>query len=560
MLPRSIVFRLLFVAVYNTRKGARCFRPIRQVNHHQNATDHATDMTALFTIAIQQKLSKEELRHRIALAWTSLRLQHPLLLARVTDDQEGGTRGFTVDVPNSQDSAVEQVERSIVWIEEAYDEVNEKELYHHAYNVTRIIEPAKCLSKLHVLPLQQLPDGTYELSFLIVIAHQISDGLSAYSWFSHFIRILNQPSQDILTDIESSRTREKIKAVLPAAQEDLYPPIAGNRARQRWFWALIRVLRHVKTGLPPTFTNPLRRDKRLDEPLPLEPKFDRIFDYSPSTRPPMSCGHVSASLSPAASARLISLCRSANVSIGAGCFALAGLAMMSIHEKRSPSTNHPPFTASFPLNPRAFFVNPPPADSCMLAFSEGIVMPFLSSDLPVEGRFKLVAKHANRELRVYQKRLKGKGKTGTAGILDKHSPGRLLASGYVAQIERVEAKLPPERRSPSFQNPQGSLAPSTAGFGATCGVSSIGPLAAFFKRGTYDVYNLGGKDFVADFRDVKIGVRARDNEFLIGSSTSAEGIVGFGVSYDLNAISAEAAETWRETIEGLLEVREVAKL
>jgi hypothetical protein len=65
---------------------------------------------------------------------------------------------------------------------------------------------------------------------------------------------------------------------------------------------------------------------------------------------------------------------------------------------------------------------------------------------------------------------------------------------------------------------------------------------------------------VADFRDVKIGVRARDNEFLIGSSTSAEGIVGFGVSYDLNAISAEAAETWRETIEGLLEVREVAKL
>ncbi|KAI4685407.1 uncharacterized protein J4E84_006135 [Alternaria hordeiaustralica] len=519
------------------------------------------DMTALFTLALQHKLSKPELRRKMALAWTSLRLQHPLLLSRVIDDQETGRRAFAVDVPSSQDSTIQDVEKSIVWIEEAYEEVNEQELYHHAYNVTRIIEPTKCLSKLHVLPLRQLPDGTYELHFLIVIAHQISDGLSAYSWFSHFVRIFNRPSQDILAEIESVRRPQKIKTVLPAAQEDLYPPIAGNKARQRWFWALIRVLRHVKKGgLPPTFTNPLRREKRLEEPVPLEPKFNKIFDYSPSTRPPMSCGHVSASLSPAASARLISLCRSANVSIGAGCFALAGLAMMAIHEKQSPSTNHPPFTASFPLNPRAFFVNPSPPDSCMLAFSEGIVMPFLSSDLPVEGRFKLVAKHANRELRVYQKRLKGKGKTGTAGILDKGSPGRLLATGYVAQIERVEAKLPPSRRSPSFQNPQGSLAPSTAGFGATCGVSSIGPLATFFKRGTYDVKDLGEEDFAADFRDVKIGVRARENEFLVGSSTSAEGIVGFGVSYDLNAISAEAAEVWRETIEGLLEGREVAKL
>ena len=520
-----------------------------------------TDMTALFTLAVQHKLSKSELRRKIALAWTSLRLQHPLLLSRVIDDQETGRRAFAVDVPSSQDSAIQDVEKNIVWIEEAYEKVDEKELYHHAYNVTRIIEPTKCLSKFHVLPLRQLPDGTYELRFLIVIAHQISDGLSAYSWFSHFTRIFNQPSQDILADIEFLRVPEKIKTVLPAAQEDLYPPIAGNKARQRWFWALIRVLRHVKKGgLPPTFTNPLRREKRLEEPVPLEHKFNKIFDYSPSTRPPMSCGHVSASLSPAASARLISLCRSANVSIGAGCFALAGLAMMAIHEKRSPSTNHPPFTASFPLNPRAFFVNPPPPDSCMLAFSEGIVMPFLSSVLPVEGRFKLVAKHANRELRVYQKRLKGKGKTGTAGILDKGSPGRLLATGYVAQIERVEAKLPPSRRSPSFQNPQGSLAPSTAGFGATCGVSSIGPLAAFFKRGTYDVQNLRDKGFAADFRDVKIGVRAREDEFLVGSSTSAEGIVGFGVSYDLNSISAEAAEVWRETIEGLLEGREVARL
>ncbi|CAE7002111.1 hypothetical protein CFE70_001253 [Pyrenophora teres f. teres 0-1] len=514
------------------------------------------DMTSLFSLSIQHKLSKAELRRRIAIAWTSLRLQHPLLFARVMDDPATGTRNFAVDIPSSPKAATQEVENSITWFEDTYPDVNEKEVYHHAYNVTRIIEPRKCLSKLHVLPITQHPDGTHTLRLLIIIAHQISDGLSANSWFSHFIRILNQPSQAILADIASCGQAKNIQAVLPVAQEGLYPPITGNRARKRWFWALIRVLRYVKKGLPPTFTNPLRRAQRLETSPPLQPKFDRIFDYNPATRPPMSCGHISASLSPSASSRLIALCRSANVSIGAGCFALAGLSMMVIHESLSPSSSHhPAFTASFPLNPRAFFVNPPPPDSCMLAFSEGIVMPFLSSTLPVEGRFKLVAKHANRELRVYQKRkLKGTELKGTPGILDKYSPGRLLATGYVAQVERVEAKLPANRRTASWSNPQGSLLPSTAGFGATCGVSSIGPLAAFFKRGTYDLKNLGEKDFAADFQDLKVGVRAREGEFLVGSSTSAEGIVGFGVSYDLNAISEEKAELWRRTIEGLLEV------
>ncbi|RMZ66613.1 hypothetical protein GMOD_00001966 [Pyrenophora seminiperda CCB06] len=492
------------------------------------------DMTSLFTLTIQYKLSKSQLRRKIAIAWTSLRLQHPLLFARVMDDPATGTRNFAVDVPSSPEAAIQEVENSIIWFEDTYPEVNAKEVYHHAYNVTRIISPEQCLSKLHILPLTKNPNSTYSLRLLVVIAHQISDGLSAYSWFSHLIRILNQPSQEILADIEACGKAETIQVVLPAAQEGLYPPITGNRARKRWFWALIRVLRHVKKGLPPTFANPLRRTERLETLPPLQPKYEGIFNYNPTTRPPMSCGHISAFLSPCASARFIALCRSANVSIGAGCFALAGLAMMTIRESLSSSDSstthtHPAFTASFPLNPRAFFVNPPPADSCMLAFSEGIVMPFLSSSLPVEGRFKLVAKHANRGLRVYQKSLKGKGTTGTPAILDKYSPGRLLATG-------------------------------TAGFAATCGVSSIGPLAPFFKRGTYDVQNPSGKDFVADFESVKIGVRAREEEFLIGSSTSAEGIVEFGVSYDLNSISEEMAELWKTTIESLLEVEERAKL
>lgn len=521
-------------------------------------------MTALLTLAIRHRLTQAELRRRIVLAWTSLRLQHVLLMSRVVEDGESGKRCFVVDVPVSREQAVRYVEGGVVWVGDVLGddvEVDEKEIYHHAYNVGRIVDPAVCMAKLHVLPLKRMGDGTTEVRFLIVMGHQISDGLSAYNWFSHFIRILNMTALEIERDIDTFRTASSIKKILPPAQEDLYPPVAGNIARQRWFWAIVRVLRHVKATLPPTFVNPLRREERLETAPALEPKFDKLFDYSPAAAPPMSSSHITASLSAAASTRLITLCRAANVSIGAGCFALAGLSMMEIHESRYPDipdAQRPAFTASFPLNPRAFFTNPPTADSCMLAFSEGVVMPFLPARLPVEGRFKLVAKHANRELTVYQKRLKNKG--GGDGSLGKHTPNQLLATGYLSQIERVQAKLPTEMRSAEFIDPQGSLTPRVGEYGSTCGVSSVGSIASFFKRGTHDLENMDNKDFAVDFRNVVTGVRARDNEFLVGSSTNAEGIVGFGVSYDMNAISQDTAKMWSKKISGLLETGNNSKL
>jgi hypothetical protein len=509
------------------------------------------DMTASLKLCIRHKLSCPALRERIALAWTLLRVQHVLLKSRVEDARgASGERWFVVDIPASVDDAVREVQRDLVWFEDfGFDGelIDEQELHHHALNVGRIVRPAECLSKLHVLPLKQLADGTWELRFLVIMAHQISDGLSAYNWFSRFVKILNMSEESIRRDIATGIRVENMRERLPPAQEDLYPRVEGNRARQRWFWAIMRVLRHVQKTMPETFTNPLRRAERLGKAIELPPKYGAVFDYSEEARPPMSSGHISATLSPAASARLISLCRSINVSIGAGCFALAGLSMMSIHE--SKHSLYPAFGASFPLNPRAFFDTQPQADSCMLAFSEGIIMPFLPSTLPVEGRFKLVAKHANRELRVYQKRLKDKS-TGL-GSFDKHSPARLLATGYLAQIERVEAKLPEERRT-GF-TPQGELEPRIGQYGATCGVSSVGSLKAFFRPREYDLENMEGKDFVADYRGLKMGVRARDNEFLIGSSTDADGCVGFGVSYDENAISQEVAQNWAETISKLLE-------
>ena len=518
------------------------------------------DMTATLTCEMQHALSTKEFRRRVSLAWTNLRLQHVMLMSRRYDDQESGLRGFAIDIPTDLEEAVRDVEKSTIWVEEHYLEVDEHDLHDHALNVGRIIEPEKCMSKLHVLPLRQVPGGTYQLRFLVIMAHQISDGLSAYNWFKDFIRILNLPAPAIEDEIGTALHPSTLREKLPSAQDDLYPPILGNRARQRWIWAIVRVLRHVKKPLPPTFANPLYRSTRLSEPLALVPTYSELFSYEGGNMPPLSTGHISAALSPIASARLIALCRSAKVSVGAGCFALAGLAMMSIYSSRYPHlspSSSPAMTASFPLNPRAFFANPPAADSCMLAFSDGIVMPFLSPTLPIEGRFRLVSKTANRELRMYQKRLKTTGKGAVSAGLDKYSPARLLATGYLSQIERVESKLPAGRQL-GFGNPQGALQASV-GFSATCGVSSVGSLKSYFRPGKYDLKD-ETRDFVVDYRGLRMGVRARDGEFLVGSSTDSEGRVGFGVSYDMNAIDRGSAELWATTITNLLEKSGTSKL
>ncbi|KAJ4345905.1 uncharacterized protein N0V89_012041 [Didymosphaeria variabile] len=524
-------------------------------------------MTALFSVRINHRLSKEAFRRRIALAWANLRLRHVMLMSRTLFNDSQRHRKFIVDLHGSIEEVLQDVLRSVVWVDDHYEKVDGNEMHRHAFNVGRIVEPEKCMSKIHVLPLVKRPDGSSEVRFLIVMGHQISDGLSAYNWFSDFVRILNLSEKDLESEIEIGRQEDEIRKRLPPAQEDLYPRVARNKARERWFWSIMRVLRHLRKTTPQSFTNPLRREERK-EVITFPPHFSKLFDYSEASKPPLNAGTVYASLSLLASKRMRDLCRSIHVSIGAGCFALAGLAMMTVHEERFPNIpddKRLPFASGFPLNPRAFFGWNTPADSCMLAFSEGIVMPFLPSSLPIEGRFKLIASHANRELRIYQKRAKGKN-SDVQGGFDPHSPARLLANAYLSAIERSDAKLPDDMKW--GVNPHGELLPPAFQFRATCGVSSIGRTAQWLAAGTYDLSVVGNgaeeKDFAADFWDFRQGVRARDDEFLVGSSTDAEGRVKFGVSYDESAISPEMAGRWREVVEGLMEYntegREMAKI
>ena len=177
--------------------------------------------------------------------------------------------------------------------------------------------------------------------------------------------------------------------------------------------------------------------------------------------------------------RLANLCREAGTSVGAGVFALVGLVMMELYESLHPNVpldKREHFIASFPLNPRPFFNYTGPPDSCMLAFSDGIAMPFLPSYLPLEGRLKLLSRAAHRQLKQFQKRKQA--------AVDAHSPLRTVATNYIIAVEMLERKLP--ERYKQGLNPQGAYPPNFSAGLATCGVSSVG-LVRDCAPGKYDL-------------------------------------------------------------------------
>lgn len=192
----------------------------------------------------------------------------------------------------------------------------------------------------------------------------IWDGLSSYVWMRDFIKCLNESPEALRKQIGEYIKPERIQKHAPLPQEALYPPIhPGNEARQRWFWAITRVLRHVRRQLPAGFPNPLRRTTPK-ESLSLSPIYNAVLDYTKT--PPNNTVSVQLKI-PAQ--RLHRICKQANASIGAGIFALVALTMMEFHEKLSPEVplkDRKSFITGFPLNPRAFFDHNNDPDSMML--------------------------------------------------------------------------------------------------------------------------------------------------------------------------------------------------
>lgn len=519
------------------------------------------DINLAMSFEIKTTKSKAQLRRHILLAWTNLRLRHTLLCATATGPAEymdddavrKSDRFFAIQRPKDHEHAYESAKGPVVFLDDHYSSVDADQLYSHAQNVARTFDATKSLLKVMVLPLERTGPTTSSLRFLFVMAHQISDGLTNGHWTGDFKQLLNKKTDGLQSAIPPliSTLHER----LPPSQEDLYPPISGSRARQRWFWAITLVLRHVQKPLPPAFPNPLRFPNAPIKAVGPEARtFDRVLDYSKV--PPLNAARVAAHIGRDGTRRLHSVCRQVGCSIGAGSFVLAGIVMMEIYEKRFPDVplgERHPFIGSFPINPRPFFNHTAKPDSLMLAFSDGVVLPFLSSDLDLDGRIRLLVRSAQRQLSRYQKRPRNDAAVDMLEYMGPRGAGRVVAMNYLDVIERANIKLPDHlRKNFQYQEVLPKQANPTL---ATCGVSSVGRSDPGISPGQFDLSKpLAAKEdvLVADIRSTAQNVRPRDGEFLVGIWGSDDSIDA-SVSYDSSAIDPAWAEVWKKKMETILQ-------
>lgn len=519
------------------------------------------DISMRLDLTIESKLSRQERqRHltHLTLAWACLRARHIIASAKAPAWQDWMHRPaqitheycFLVKVPCDASNALEQAGKHICFLEDNHEEVNAKLFYTQSQNSARVLNADQALSKLFVLPPRKQHDGKEKLTCIFVAAHEIGDGLSVGRWVPDFTRLLNMTTTALEAELGAAIRPDTIKDILPKAQESLYPRITGSRARRRWFWLLTRIVRHVRKPLPAGFANPLLRNvKHSSSAVP--PLWTDALNYD---RAPINASApVGTNMSAAATARLVATCKSAGVSIGAGCFALAAIIMMEFYERQEPHISpeaRKPFITGFPLNPRPWLTGNPSTDSLMLAFSDGILLPFLPSSLDLDGRLRLLAKAAQRQLAVYQKRSPVRADHDGLQYMSSRGAGRMLAIQYLSSFERCELLLPVEKRKGS--NPQGGYEMRPNLTRQTCGVSSTGrraPLNADVVRSNVD--------FVATAEDIQPSVRPREGEFLIGIAGTDAGIGTF-ISVDDSSMDPELVNAWLHRFETILEIPETS--
>ncbi|KAI1115483.1 hypothetical protein F5Y14DRAFT_410679 [Nemania sp. NC0429] len=541
------------------------------------------DVSSLLTAGVSTRLSDEGLRRHVQLAFALLRLKHCLLGATAELRSPGAVEPwFSVRVPATADAAIRDAGRALRFLDA--DAVEDAEdFYLHAQNAARVVRPSEALARLFVFPFEEGGGGQgsegsaprrrrLRLRFLFVMAHEIVDGMSSMSHMFDFTRILNTSPGKIREAIDAAISPEAIRARLPPAQEDLYPPVAPTRARRRWFWAITIALRRARRPIPAAFPNPLRRDVPLATARPFAPRYPGVLDYSTTRTPPLNTFFMGFRLSPAASRRLFRLCEEAGASVGAGGFVLVGMAMMALHEARYPDeadAARKPFVGGFPLNPRPTVgAAVPPLEGVVLAFSRGVVLPFLPSRLDLEGRFRLLVRQATRQLAAYRARTRTRDRDRDG---DRDDPsrraaaiaharldgiGRVLASNYIDGIEHLRSLLPAHLREATISSPLGEQHGARTTWtvrSATCAVSSVGRVDWSPARFDLDAADPGDDGVVASAEGLRSGVRVREHEFLVGT-WSEDGVVAGGASFDGNFVDEENARRWVETVKALLEV------
>ncbi|ETN41164.1 uncharacterized protein HMPREF1541_03099 [Cyphellophora europaea CBS 101466] len=522
------------------------------------------DLCTELHIEIRTTLDEQATREHIANAWSVLRQEHPLLSATAIslahdDPLSGGEheRAFVFEQAATEAELRQWGQQHLDFVADHYSHVQAEDFYDHLMNSSRVVDATKALSRVFVLPYNHSSGSSFPVTLMFVLAHQITDGLTTFRWMSAFIDLLNLSHTELKSRMASLCTTPAM-ARLPPPQEALYHPIKGSVARQRWFWAITRVLRHVKHTNPAAFQNPLRRPSPALPTSSYPPKYDKLLDYS--RVPPLRHHAIRPVIGPKSTARLAALCRQSHISFGAGLFTLVAIVMMQFHESLYPAiplSQRLPFIGSFPINPRPFLAGTPTTgqeDSLMLAFSEGVVLPFLPHTLPFEGRFRLLGKQAHRQLRQYQKRKRTAAEELSLG---SSSPTQLLPALYLATLERLSFRS--LSRPKPRHDPQGALPAATPPSLGTCGISSVGDRTPLISSGKYDVSttppsNTGRHFLAADFRDIQSAVRARDGEFLCGVASDRSQHTYLMISVDGSAIDMGRAREFKRVIERILEV------
>lgn len=535
------------------------------------------DISTLLELEVASRLSEGQLRERILLAWTALRLNHTMIMAKLVDHHSDilgveSTRSLRVDQPRSPEEAIATAKEHIVYVQDAYPAIDHDDFYLHTFNTARVIDAERSVTKLFVLPPTKKTGSTQTLRFVAIIAHLVADGLTTFTWFNDFIRLLNLPLKELRATIEASWTPTALQRKLLPPQENLYPSISGNIARQRWYWAITRVLRHNLKPNPQGYPNPTYRRTPRQDSVAFPQKYPLLLDYS--RRPPLNSAPVTVMTSKKGAQRLAKLCKQAGSSVGAGCFALMTIILSEMREEQSkedPSIDlRLPFLSGFPINPRPFFGQHGAPDSMMLAFCDYFWLPFLPSSIPFEKRFNFLVKRAQRQLEVYQKRVRpdsvvpsdSEERAQAIKQMGARGPGRLLAVSYLTAVDRLITRLAalPDPPPPEFAfPPQGEYPVRPSPSLATCGVSSIG--RSLWNQHVYGVaqgvqLREGEDAFAADFRDLRQNVRAREGELLAGVGSDSEGRIISNASADMNANDEERLERFKAKFASILDENE----
>ncbi|KPI40352.1 uncharacterized protein AB675_7629 [Cyphellophora attinorum] len=522
-------------------------------DHDGTQHEGRADLNCNLKVELRSIKDAKAIREHISLAWSVLRHQHPLLSAKaVASTKHGNERAFVYRRPGSGKDIVRDGYPHVCYLEDHRKGVDAHDFYQHLMNSSRAIDPELALSKLFVLPYSSSKETSFTVNCVFVVAHQVCDGLTVHRWMSSFVDLLNLSDARLIERAASLASMSPVSS-LPPAQEVLYHPVPGSVARQRWFWAIARILRHVKRPMPAAFQNPLNRS----QPLQASNRFPTKYEVLSYDRTPALNNYaIAPTLDRRSTEKLVKLCRQAKISIGSGLFTLVALVMMQMEEERHPNIaleDRLPFHGSFPVNPRPFLAGEPTAgkeDSLMLGFGDGVILPFLPKDLSFDGRFRLLGRQAHRQLKQYQKRPRTAEEELSLG---SRSPRQLLPSLYMATLERLQNW---RSAQPGTYNLQGAYPVAVPLSPATCGISSVGDRTQIIAPGKYDVTHLStDQDFVADFRDVSSAVRARNGEFLCGAASDREKTY-FMISVDSCAVDRGKAKHFKEVIETILEPRD----